>query len=152
ALDLGAAQAMTLAKLEAAVEARVDDEAAGIRLVGVAQELVVLPEPCGERRRVGRSRKHVDETARALERGLRAGEAPLGEERGGEAALRGAPGVEALAHAAEHLANPGRLRRGGAERPRGAHLVEPEEARARGGRADDAGGAGDVPADRVMGR
>jgi len=47
ALDLGAAQAMTLPKLEAAVEARVDDEAAGIRLVGVAQELVVLAEPCG---------------------------------------------------------------------------------------------------------
>jgi len=94
----------------------------------------------------------VDETARTLERGFRAGEAPLGEEGGDEAALRGAPGVEALAHAAEHLADPGRLRRGGAERPRGAQLVEPEEARARGGRADDAGGAGDVPADRVMGR
>ena len=58
--------------------------------------------------------------------------------------------MEALAHAAEHLAQPGRLGCRSAERMQGTSLVKAQQPGAGCGRADHADRAGNVPADFVV--
>ena len=60
--------------------------------------------------------------------------------------------MQRLAHRAEHLAQPRRLRCGDAERPDRLRFREPEHACGSGRSAEDAGGAGDVPTDVVVAR
>ena len=66
------------------------------------------------------------------------------------AVLRGAAGMEALGHRAEHLAQARRLRRREAERPGHLLPVEPEQLADRRRGAEHAGRAGDVPAAVVV--
>ena len=88
----------------------------------------------------------------ALDAGIAAGEVLLCQQGRHQSVLGGAPRVEALRHRAEHLAQSDGLRRRQSEGP--AHLLfgQPEQPAARGGRAEDAGRAGDVPAPVVVRR
>src|ERR1019366_6527475 len=90
------------------------------------------------------------ETARRLDRALRAGEVSGREQRRGEAVLRGAPGMKALAHRSEHLAQARGLCWRNAERPCHLLLVQSEQLASGGSGAEYARGAGDVPAHVVM--
>src|SRR5271163_87777 len=55
------------AKLQASVDDRVDDDAAGERLVAVVAELPGLPESGGDLAIVARGREHVGEAASSLD-------------------------------------------------------------------------------------
>ena len=133
-----------------AVDGRMVDDAARERLVGVDAQIEVVAEAGRDLRQVVRRRLHRREPARPLDAVLAGGESFLREQRRRVAVLRGAPGMKRLAHRAEHLAQPGGLRRGEADRPdhllhRQAH--QPADRR-RG--AEHAGRAGDVPAGVVV--
>ena len=138
------------AQLLAAVDRRVDDDAAGIGLVGVEAGLPHLAQPTDDLVVVLLGRQHVGEAARRLDAALRTVEVGPRQECRQRAVLSRPAGVEALGHGAEHLAQPRRLRRRQAERP--AHLlpVEPEQLADRRRGTENAGRAGDVPAAVVM--
>ena len=81
---------------------------------------------------------------------VRRREAVLRHQRRRQTGARRGAGMERLGHRAELLAHADRLRSRDAERHRRALDVERQEARARGGRAEHAGRAGDVPAAVVV--
>ena len=137
-------------QLDAAVDHAMDHQPAGERLVHVVRQFPGLAQSLGDHRRVELRRHHMREAALRFDRLLGTGEALLRHQRGHQAAVRGPARMEALAHRAEHLAQPGRLRGGDAQCPAHLPLVEPEQLAGGGGRAEDAGGAGDVPADLVV--
>ena len=142
-----------LAKLDRAVDRRMDDDAARVRLVGVHQQIELGAEPLGHVGEVElRGRGHRREAARPLENARARREPRLRQERGAVAVLRRAAGMKRLAHRPEHLAHAGRLRAGQAERPDHLLLGEPHQLADGRGRAEDAGGAGDVPAEVVVRR
>ena len=98
---------------------------------------------------------HLVEYVCAMPRGAsmrfrRGREAVLGHQRGRQPRARGGAWMERLGHRAELLAHADGLRRGDAQRHRRLVDVETQEPRARRGRAQHAGRAGDVPAAIVM--
>ncbi len=138
------------AQLEAAVDHRMHDHAAGIRLVGVAAELPAFAEPARDRREIRLFAQHARESALAFDRPPGGGEIIFGEERGGEAVARGRSEVETFRHAAQHLDQSRALRGREPERPGHAQRVEAEELARGGGGAEHSAGAADVPAALVM--
>src|SRR6266496_4483778 len=68
------------AQLEAGVDHRVHDHAAGIRLVGIAAELPAFAEPARDRREIRLFAQHARESALAFDRPLGGGEIIFGEE------------------------------------------------------------------------
>ncbi len=142
ALDVLAARRVHLAQLQAAVDHGMDHEPARIGLVHVAHELEALPQPFGDDGWIETRGGDVGESARRLDAALRAREVALCEQGRRQAVARRLPGMKALAHRAEHLAQARGLGRGNPERP--AHLLcaEAEQLAARGRGAEDSGRAG----------
>ena len=138
------------AQLQARVDRRVHDDAAGERLVGVQQQLEPLAEAAGDLVPLHLGADDVRPAALALEADGRRCEIFRRQQRGGEAVLRGPARMKAFRHRAEHLAQADRLRRGQTQRPDHLLFAEPEQLAARCGGAEDAGGAGDVPAAIVV--
>ena len=141
---------MPIAQLDAGVDRWMDHDAAGERLVRILGELPGVAEAIGDCRVVALGREHVRESALAFDADRTAREIVLRKERSVEAVLCSHAGMERLAHRAEHLAQPRRLRRGDAERPDRLRFRESEHPCGRGRCAEDAGRAGDVPADVVV--
>ena len=149
-LDGVRGEPMLVAQLNAGVDRRVNDDAAGERLVGVQRDLVGAAEIAGDLARscvTCSARWPIRSCPRAE---LGAGEAARRQERRGQPVLRRASGMKALGHRAEHLAQADRLRRREAERPHHLLLGQPQAAAARRGGAEHARGAGDVPAAVVV--
>ena len=126
------------------------DDAAGERLVGVERGLVALAEVADDLVVVLLGADRVGPAALGLDHGVGRGEVLRGQDRREDAVGRGAARIEALVHRAEGFAQAHRLRCGQPERPRHLLLVQPHQLADGRGRAEHAGGAGDVPADIVM--
>ena len=143
ALDLLRLHAL-LAQLARGVDARVDHDAAGERLVGVERDLEALAELVGDLVPVALGRDDLRVAARRLERARAGGEAVAARAAptSGRRARR-APGMERLGHGAELLAQADRLRGRDAQRHRRLLLVELEQARA-------AAAAPSMPVEPVM--
>ena len=134
-----------------AVDRRVVDDAARDRACRCcSRRSKSTPRRGGDLRQIVVRRLHGGEAARPFDAALAGGEARLRQQRRRVAVLRRAAGMKRLAHRAEHLAQPGRLRGRQADRPHHLLLVKPEQLADRGRRAEHAGGAGDVPADIVV--
>src|SRR5678816_4434213 len=95
---------MLVAQLHAAVDDRVDYDAAGERFVCVERHFPGLPELAGDFIVIARGGEDVGEPARSFDAALRTREILRREESGSHAVLRRAARVERLAHRAEHLA------------------------------------------------
>ena len=138
------------AQLGAGVDAGVDHDAAGKGLVAVEGDLEALAQLVGDLVPVVLGGDGLHHAARGFQRLQAGGEALLRQQRGHQAGARGGAGVERLGHGAELLAHADGLRGGNAQRHRGLLGVQAEQAGAAGGRAQGAGGAGDVPAAVVV--
>ena len=123
--DLGGIKIFGVADLHATVDRRVDDDAAGERLVGVGEDFVALAQSFGNFVEVVRGAEDVGPATLGLDRLFRAGIAPGGEQRRGKTVLRGPAGMKTLRHGPEHFAQAHRLGRGKAERPGQVLRVEP---------------------------
>ena len=124
ARDVVRAQPVRVAQLHAAVDGRMDHDAAGERLVRVERDLEALAELVGDLvpralRRVG-----LRDPARRLDRLRGRREAVLRHQRRRQARARRGARMERLGHRAELLAHADRLRRRDAERHRRAVGVE----------------------------
>ncbi|MNN14600.1 hypothetical protein D3C81_1276740 [compost metagenome] len=139
-----------LAQLHAGVDAGVDHDAAGKRLVGVERDLEAAAQFVGNLVPVGLGRDHLHEAARRLQRLRARGIAVPRHQRRHQPGARRAARVERLGHGAELLAQAHRLGSGDAQRHRRAVLVQPKQARAGRRRTQHAGGTGDVPATVVV--
>src|SRR5918998_2503692 len=96
--DVAGLEAMLVAQLDAAVDGRMDDDAAGERLVGVERNLPCLAELLGDLVGVELRRPHVGEAAWRFDTALGTGEVLLSEMRGEKPVLCRPPGMERLAH------------------------------------------------------
>ncbi len=94
-------------QLHARIDGRVNDDAAGKRLIGIQCHLEAFAEALGDLRIVLLGRHHIGEAALGLDHLIGAGEVLLRQKRRREAVLRRAPGMEALAMRTEHLAEAG---------------------------------------------
>ena len=149
-LDIFAPEGVFAPELDAAVDGRVNHEPAGVRLVHVAHQFVALPPASGDHVGIEFRRHHPRETARGLDRLLGTREVAEGEERGGEAVARRAPGMQALAHTAKHFLQACRLGGGDPQRPGSLLRIESEELGRRRRCTEHARGAGNVPAGFVV--
>src|SRR5215218_5519957 len=91
-------EAVLVAQLDAAVDGRMNDDAARERLIGVERNLPGLAQLLRDLVRVELGRQHVREAARRLDAALGTGEILLCEVGSKEAVLRRAPRMEWLAH------------------------------------------------------
>ena len=132
-------------ELHAPVDAGMNHDAAGERLVRVERDLEARAELVRDLRPVALGRIRPHEPARRFERAIRGREAMSRQQRRHEARARRAADVKRLGHRPELLADADRLRRRDAERHGRAVRIESEEPRAGCGRAEHSGRPRDVP-------
>ena len=150
--DLVGTQSRIVSQLDASIDRRMNDDAAGKRLVGVREDLPAAAEVLGDFLVAMRCREHVGKPPGRLDCLVAAREVGARQERSQQAIARGVARMKRLAHGAEHLAEPRRLRGGNSEGPGHLLFVEPEEAPGGSRRAEDARRAGDVPSHVVVRR
>ena len=151
-LDVLRLQAMRLRNLYATVDARMNDDAAGERLVRVVRDFEILSQAIGDRVPFPLRRIRLQEPARRLERATRCRVAMARKKRGHQAHPRRGAGMQRLGHRPELLAHAGRLRRRDADCHRRLLDIQAQQARASRRGTEHAGRAGDVPAAIVMRR
>ena len=131
------------------VDQGVADDAAGVGLEAVVEDLPGLPRPSVARSRVVPAGERRRRAAAPFEDRRRRRKAPLHEQRRDDAALGGAAGVHRLGHRAEDLAHARRLRAGNAEAGATPSASRPSSLPPRR-RRRRRHGAGDVPAGVVV--
>ena len=137
-------------QLRAAVNARVDHNAAGKRLEGVERDFKLLAQTLGDFGPVIFSGDGLHHAAWRLQRLGAGGKALLRQQRRHQTGAGCATGVKRLGHAAKLFAHANGLRGGNAQRHGGLRLGQAQEARAACRRAHGAGRTGDVPAPVVV--
>ena len=133
-------------QLKARVDRRVDDDAARVRLVGIAEYFPVLAEVAGDRRVIGLRRDDLDDTIAARDRRRSAFEPGACHHGGDEPRLCRERRHIGAGHAGMCAARAAGLRCRKAECAHHCGAVEPKHASDCGRRTDAARNAGDVPA------
>src|SRR5687767_5120209 len=116
-----------LAQLHAALDGRVDDDAAGKRLVRIQPGLPALAKSAQDFREILLGGEYMGEAARRLDAALGGIEPRFRQKGRKRAVLRRPPGMKTLGHGAEHLAQAGRLRGGKSQRPGKLLLGKPDQ-------------------------
>ena len=150
ALDVVDGKTVGARELQATIDAGMNDDTAGERLVGIERNLEAFTELVGDFVPVALGRIRLRQAARRFDRTAGRGIAMLRHQRRHQSGARGAADVKGLGHRSELLAHADGLRCGNAQRHRGLGRVESEQPRACCSRTEHPGRASDVPAAIVM--